>query len=65
LHQVNSAIEGMNLTTQENAAVAEESSAASQSLLQESVKLARLVGQFRISRSDGETPQSAGLMKIA
>ena len=65
LRQVNSAIDEMNLTTQENAAVAEESSAASHSLLQESTKLARLVGQFRINRSDGETRQSAELMKIA
>jgi methyl-accepting chemotaxis protein len=65
LQQVNSAIDEMNLTTQENAAMAEESSAASLSLSQESTKLAQLIGQFRISRSDGETRQSAELLKIA
>ena len=38
----------MDQITQQNAAMAEQSSAASQSLSQETIELAGLLGQFRV-----------------
>ena len=48
LHQVNTAINQMDQVTQQNAAMVEESTAASHALARESVELTRLMGQFNI-----------------
>ncbi|BCH34660.1 methyl-accepting chemotaxis protein [Mesorhizobium sp. L-8-10] len=50
LSEVNVAINQMDQVTQQNAAMVEESTAASHSLTQEAEQLARLVGQFRLGR---------------
>ena len=50
LQEVNSAINHMDVITQQNAAMAEEATAASQSLVQESERLAELIAAFEISR---------------
>jgi methyl-accepting chemotaxis protein len=57
LGQVNTAINQMDQVTQQNAAMVEESTAASHSLLQEANELARLLGRFTISQS-GEDMQA-------
>ena len=48
LQQVNTAVNEMDKVTQQNAAMAEEATAASRSLAQESEKLSNLVDQFRL-----------------
>jgi methyl-accepting chemotaxis protein len=67
LHQVNTAVNQMDQTTQQNAAMVEESTAASHSLAQEAEKLTSLIGQFKIgemssapSRASARKPASAG-----
>ncbi|HEY1856506.1 methyl-accepting chemotaxis protein [Acidocella sp.] len=50
LNEVNSAVNQMDQVTQQNAAMVEESTAASHGLSGEAQELARLVGQFRISQ---------------
>jgi len=52
LHQVNTAVNQMDQVTQQNAAMVEESTAASHSLASEAGELAKLIGQFRTH--DGE-----------
>ncbi|RAK58240.1 hypothetical protein DJ018_05245 [Phenylobacterium deserti] len=52
LNEVNTAVNQMDQVTQQNAAMVEESTAASQSLASEAVELARLMNQFKIS-ADG------------
>jgi methyl-accepting chemotaxis protein len=47
LHQVNTAVNQMDQVTQQNAAMVEESTAASRALAEEAEKLSSLVGQFR------------------
>ncbi len=47
LQQVNTAVNQMDQVTQQNAAMVEESTAASHSLAQETEQLSRLIGQFR------------------
>jgi methyl-accepting chemotaxis protein len=65
LQHISAAVEQMNLATQESAAMVEESAAVGHSLSDESVKLAQLVGQFRIGRSQSEDRLRAELMKAA
>lgn len=48
LTEVNSAVNQMDQVTQQNAAMVEESTAASHSLASEAAELARLVGQFNV-----------------
>ncbi len=48
LHEVNTAVNQMDQVTQQNAAMVEQSTAASHSLSDEAQELARLVGQFRL-----------------
>ncbi len=57
LHQVNSAVNQMDQVTQQNAAMVEESTAASHALANEAVELAKLIGQFRTH--DGEVAQAS------
>ena len=54
LQGINSAIEQMNLVTQQNAAMVEESTAAGHSLSQETSKLSQLIGQFQVGRPANE-----------
>jgi methyl-accepting chemotaxis protein len=54
LNEVNSAVTQMDQVTQKNAAMVEESTAASHTLEHEAAELARLVAQFQI---DEETPR--------
>lgn len=49
LAEVNTAVNQMDQATQQNAAMVEQSTAASHSLTQESEQLARLVGKFQLS----------------
>jgi len=56
LEQINQAIGQMNLVTQQNAAMVEESTAAGHSLSEETGKLAELVGHFRVA---GASPEEA------
>jgi len=51
LHQVNSSINHMDQMTQQNAAMAEESTAASHALSQEAAHLSGLVGQFQVGQT--------------
>ena len=51
LHEVNTAINQMDQVTQQNAAMVEESTAASHTLLQETAQLSDLVGQFQLGRA--------------
>jgi methyl-accepting chemotaxis protein len=53
LSQVNTAVNQMDQVTQQNAAMVEQSTAASHSLSDEAMELARLVGQFQIGKSAG------------
>lgn len=48
LSEINTAVNQMDQATQQNAAMVEQSTAASHSLTQESEQLARLVGRFRL-----------------
>ena len=49
LSEINTAVNQMDQATQQNAAMVEQSTAASHSLTQESEQLARLVSRFRVS----------------
>jgi len=51
LQQVNTAIKQMDQTTQQNAMMVEESSAASHSLSQETTQLSNLIGKFLVGRT--------------
>jgi methyl-accepting chemotaxis protein len=52
LQGINVAIEQMNRVTQQNAAMVEETTAASRTLFDESTKLSGLIGQFRVARAE-------------
>jgi methyl-accepting chemotaxis protein len=54
LGEVNSAISNMDHVTQQNAAMVEQSNAASATLAEETAKLRGLVGQFRLGESAGD-----------
>jgi methyl-accepting chemotaxis protein len=58
LHEVNSAVNQMDQATQQNAAMVEQSTAASHGLAAEAEELARLIGQFKIDQGRGRTVQS-------
>jgi methyl-accepting chemotaxis protein len=57
------AIDQMNMVTQQNAAMVEESTAAGHSLSEESSKLSRLVGRFRVGRPAARRRCAAELAK--
>ena len=59
LQEVNTAINRMDQTTQQNAAMVEETTAASHTLAQEAAQLGELIGQFRISA--GASPAAAAV----
>ncbi len=54
LQEVNTAINQMDQVTQQNAAMVEQSTAAARSLAQETDKLARLAGQFRLEAQEDD-----------
>jgi methyl-accepting chemotaxis protein len=61
LQEINAAIEQMNRVTQQNAAMVEETTAASRTLFEESTKLSGLIGQFRVAgaEEDEAAPRAA------
>ncbi len=65
LQEINIAITQMDQTTQQNAAMVEESTAASHSLSQETNQLSGLVGQFQVGRPGGDDALRAQLQKAA
>jgi len=54
LDQVNIAVNQRDQATQQNAAMAEQSSAASRGLSQETGQLASLIGQFKVGRAGAD-----------
>ena len=65
LREVNAAAKQMDEATQQNAAMAEEASAAGSSMLQEAARLADLIGQFRLGRTDADRALRAELKQAA
>jgi methyl-accepting chemotaxis protein len=65
LEQVNTAIGQMDLVTQQNASMVEESTAASHSLSQETSQLADLVGRFQVGQATREDALRRELQKAA
>ena len=65
LQQINTAVEQMSSTTQANAAMVEESSAAGHSLSEESSKLAQAVAAFKLKASNNDNRLRAELAKVA
>ncbi|HQN51447.1 MAG TPA: methyl-accepting chemotaxis protein, partial [Phenylobacterium sp.] len=63
LGQVNTAVNQMDQVTQQNAAMVEQSTAASHALAREATELAELMGQFRVSSApaNGARGQQARL----
>ena len=59
LNEVNSAVNQMDQVTQQNAAMVEQSTAASHGLAGEAQELARLVGRFNIGAAGASTPARA------
>jgi methyl-accepting chemotaxis protein len=59
LAQVNASVNQMDTVTQQNAAMVEQSTAASRALAGETTELARLVAQFNIGQSSLRSPSSA------
>ncbi len=65
LAEINTAINQMDEVTQKNAAMVEETTAASHSLAQETEQLSSLVGQFRIGEQRDNTAIRKQLQKVA
>jgi len=59
LTQINSAINQMDQVTQQNAAMVEESTAASHSLSQETTQLSGLIGQFQVGPASDASMRNA------
>ena len=64
LHEVNTAVNQMDQVTQQNAAMVEQSTAASHGLAGEAQELARLVGQFRIGEAAAKPAVDAAPRKV-
>ena len=65
LDEVNGAINQMDQVTQQNAAMVEESTAASHTLLQETGRLSDLVGQFQVGPANEDEAMRRQLQKAA
>jgi len=65
LAEVNIAIDQMDQVTQQNAAMVEESTAASRSLSEETSELSQLVGRFQVGRAGGDETMRRELRKAA
>ena len=59
LNEVNTAMNQMDQVTQQNAAMVEEATAASHSLMREADDLARLIRQFELGENGGKTGAAA------
>jgi methyl-accepting chemotaxis protein len=64
IEQVNRAIAGMDAVTQQNAALVEEATAASQSMQDQAAALAQLVSVFQLAR-DGRAHQKGAMRAVA
>ncbi len=69
LHQVNTAVNQMDQVTQQNAAMVEQSTAASHALMQEAAELAKLTGRFRVGEpaarpAGGNAPRSSNVAML-
>ena len=65
LREVNAAVNQMDEAVQQNAAMAEESTAASRSLMSEAGKLAELVAQFRLGHAASQEAPRPELKRVA
>ena len=65
LQEVNIAVNQMDLTTRQNAVMAEETTAAARSMLQETQQLSEMVGQFRLGRTASTGAIRRELKKVA
>ncbi len=63
--EVNTAINQMDQVTQRNAVMAEESTAATRSLSQETAQLSSLIGQFRLGRTGIDDSTRRELQEVA
>jgi methyl-accepting chemotaxis protein len=59
ISQVNTAVTELDRVTQQNAALVEESAAASESLKQQALRLAQAVAVFKLGRASSEVAGSA------
>jgi len=59
LQEINTSVNAMDQGTQQNAAMVEESTAASHTLATEATSLANLLGQFKLTGTGGYVPSSA------
>jgi methyl-accepting chemotaxis protein len=65
LHQVNTAVNQMDQVTQQNAAMVEQTTAATHSLKGQSDELGRLIGAFTVTRARRATPASAAPRSVS
>ncbi|AHK19170.1 hypothetical protein BF17_07470 [Yersinia similis] len=63
--QVSQAISEMDNTTQQNAALVEESAAAADSLAEQAILLAQAVAVFRLSEGEGATDEGSVVTPVA
>ncbi|HJZ44505.1 MAG TPA: hypothetical protein VJ233_12345, partial [Hyphomicrobiaceae bacterium] len=63
--QVNTAVNQMDKVTQQNAAMAEQATAASRSLAQESAELSNLVRQFQVRGTAAVRPAHRAVVAVA
>jgi methyl-accepting chemotaxis protein len=65
LREVSTAVSQMDQATQQNAAMVEETTAATRNLAQQSTDLARLVGGFKTSEADANSGLRGELQRVA
>ena len=59
IEQVNRAVSSMDATTQQNAALVEEATAAARALSEQAASMMSLIGRYRLARSTGAAPGAA------
>jgi methyl-accepting chemotaxis protein len=59
IEQVNRAVSSMDATTQQNAALVEEATAAARALSEQAASMMNLIGRYRLARSSGAAPAVA------
>jgi len=65
LQEVNTAVNAMDQSTQQNAAMAEQASAAGRSMLEETERLTQVVSRFRLARTPSAAAIRSELSKVA
>jgi len=65
LQEVNTAVNAMDQATQQNAAMAEQATAAARSMMQETEKLSEMIGRFRLGRNASTGAMRRELKKVA